>query len=321
MMENALAPLISVVVPIYNVEPYLMRCVKSVQGQTYQNLEIILVDDGSPDRCGEICDELAKADERIIVIHKQNGGLSDARNAGAQAATGKWITFVDSDDWISPHMVRRLWETCSRHGSQITVCDCVRTKKEKREKSFVPSRRPMRWSGVEATRIMLYQKYFDTSACAKLYPAALVKKYPYPVGRQYEDLFTTYKLLLAVERVAYIHEPLYLYWYNPNSIMNQSFSTKMFDEIDAIQEIEAFIKKNAPELLPAVYARKFSAYSQVIRWIPRNCKDAKILKRRNELWKWLKEYRVEMILDKNARIKNRMAAVCTFWGQNLFGIL
>lgn len=317
-MGSMATPLISIVVPVYKVESYLMRCVRSIQAQTYHNIEIILVDDGSPDRSGELCDKVSKEDTRIIVLHKENGGLSDARNVGVQAAKGDWVCFVDSDDWIAPNMIMRLWQTCSEQDAQIAICNWCRTKSEDTRAFPSAAKTPMVWSGTEATRVMLYQKQFDTSAWAKLYPIELVKKYPYPIGRLYEDLFTTYKLLLSVHKVAYIDERLYFYWINPHSIMNQTFSTRMFDEIDAISEIETFVKENVPALLPAVQSRKFSTYSQVLRWLPPNCHDPKIEKKSNELWRWIKAYRKKMMLDKNARVKNRAAAMLSLFGRFIY---
>ena len=118
----AYSELISIIVPVYRVEPYLDRCVQSIVDQTYQNLEIILVDDGSPDNCPAMCDAWAAKDSRVKVIHKENGGLSDARNAGLAAAAGEYIGFVDSDDWISPDMYRLLYENMAEHGSDVSAC-------------------------------------------------------------------------------------------------------------------------------------------------------------------------------------------------------
>ena len=115
-------PKISVIVPVYKVEPYLRKCLDSIAGQTYQNLEIILVDDGSPDSCGSICDEYAVQDKRVRVIHKENGGVSSARNAGLAAATGDWIGWVDSDDWIEPDLYSYMLEKVREYGADIAVC-------------------------------------------------------------------------------------------------------------------------------------------------------------------------------------------------------
>lgn len=308
--------LITIVIPVYKVEKFLCRCIDSILNQTYSKLEIILVDDGSPDKSGEICDRYANRDERIKVIHKKNGGLSDARNAGTKIATGKYITYIDSDDYVSNDYIETLYSTLKKYDADICVCDLIMTDVENislhKEKSI-----EIEFDYISAIERMLYQTLFDTNACGKLYPTYIMKNILYPKGKLYEDLFTTYRVFGAVKKVVYINQKKYYYWQNPDSIMHNVFNKRMFDEIEAVDEIVKYVEKNMPEIKKAAYARKFSSYSQVIRWMPDDA-DEDSLDKRNQLWKFVKQYRCQMIFDSKARKKNRLAGVIAYMGMGLY---
>lgn len=311
-------PLISVVVPVYNVEQYLEQCVESIRNQTYINLEIILVDDGSPDKCPEICDQFADKDTRIKVIHKENGGLSDARNVGVEFAHGEYVVFIDSDDWIHKDMIMEMLHVLhSDNAIDIVVCASQRVDK---------TPKPINEKKIQKFRICdkedivekwLYQK-IKTSACAILLPYNLCKKINFPKGRLYEDLFTTYKFYWNSKKIGYILSPLYYYRRNASGIMKQKFSLKKFDEIDAVNEIIDFFKKESPFFLSAAYSRKFSACAQVLRCMPQSLTDRNLIIKQNELWEFLLENRRNMIFNTKARMKNRIGACCTFLGIKFF---
>ena len=309
---------ISVIIPVYNVAEFLRKCVYSVQKQSVKEIEIVLVDDGSTDGSECICDELASTDERIRVIHKQNGGLSSARNAGTAIAVGEYITYVDSDDWVAPELLQTLLHEVIRTGADIAVCDLLPTSNE--DVRFPSSeQRPQQYSGPSAMELMLYQRSFDTSACGKLYRADLIKQFSFPEGRLYEDLFTIYKVMFTAKKIVHIPQLLYAYRKNPNSIMNQSFNVRMFDELDAADEIERFVEINAAQYLSAAKARKFSSYSQVLRWTKdADVRDKAICDKQTVIWRFLRGYRIQMLLDRKARIKNRLAALCTFLGEKVY---
>ena len=310
-------PLISVVIPVYRVEKYLEQCVKSVQNQTYKNLEIILVDDGSDDSCPQICDKFAAKDNRIRVIHKENGGLADARNIGTKKATGQYIIYVDSDDWIHEKLLSISYEVLKESGVQAVVYRCRRVPDlpyKKINKSHYSYRI---YSGKDMAEKSLYQK-IETGACVALLPLEICKAIPFPKNRLYEDLFTTYKYYLDCSQIAYLPVKFYYYRNNPNSIMNQKFTIKMFDEIDAANDIVEYVQKHIPDLLPAAYSRKFSAYAQVLRWMPKDIEDESLIKMREEIWTFLKQYRLKMIFDSKARRKNHVGAICTFLGCKIF---
>lgn len=306
-------PLISVIVPVYRVEKYLEQCVCSICNQTYTNLEIILVDDGSPDRCPQMCDDFAETDKRIRVIHKLNGGLSDARNTGTEWAAGEYILYVDSDDFVHTDMIRRMYCAMTESSSQAAVCSFCSFAKEAEILKCRFQNKIRFYSGDMATREMLYQR-IENTACGKLLPRSICEHFLFPVGRFYEDLFVMYKMLYYCENIAFLDQPLYFYRNNPDSIMHRPFSVKSFDLLDAADEIVCFAQENKPSLLPAAKARKFSAYAQVLRWMPDSVQFARQL----EIWKEIKNYRWNMLCDKNARLKNRLGALCTLLGRRIF---
>lgn len=310
--------MISVIVPVYKVEKFLPFCVQSILAQTCSDWELILVDDGSPDRCGEICEQFARQDGRIRALHKENGGLADARNAGTAVAQGEYITYIDSDDWVAPQLLERLLEQAKITGADIVVCDMAKTDSE--EMTFENTNAgPKSFTGPQAMEAMLYQTGFDTSACGKLFRAELCQKNLFPKGRLYEDLFTIYKMLFAAQTVVYLPQVLYAYRKNPDSIMYRKFDRRNLDELDAADAIEAFVQENCPQFLPAARARKFSSYSQVLRWMKdAESDDAAIKDEQYRIWAFLKEYRVRMLMDRRARTKNRIAAIASFLGMKFY---
>lgn len=243
--------MISVIVPVYNVEPYLHQCVDSILAQTYTDFELILVDDGSPDNCGAICDEYAEKDSRIRVIHQKNGGLSAARNAGIDAARGEYLAFVDSDDWVHPEMLRLLHQAICQTGLQISACSFLRT----HEREVVIE--PVKLDIIELDGASFYASEKNVEACIacnKLYKRELFCKIRYPEGRTHEDEFVTYKLLYWAGKVAYIPAKMYFYYQNAQGIMGRPYSTERLNAVKAFEEQAAFFRnKQRPEVLR--YAR------------------------------------------------------------------
>lgn len=210
--------LISVIVPVYKVEPYLRKCVDSILNQTYRNLEVILVDDGSPDKCGEICDEYAARDPRVKVIHKANGGLSDARNAGLDICKGRYIAFVDSDDWIEPEMYQRLYELLVRFNADMSVGG-VADDIEENGRTYTSQKsnygqEPFSESNVEAMK-----RFFENSWASwdKLYRRELFDNIRFPVGEINEDEAIVLHLLDRCKTVCYTSELFYHYMKRINS--------------------------------------------------------------------------------------------------------
>lgn len=242
--------MISVIIPIYKVEQYLDRCVKSIVHQTYPELEIILVDDGSPDSCPMICDQWAKKDKRIKVIHKQNGGLSDARNAGMKAATGDYIAFVDSDDWVSHSYIELLYKALKEQNADIAACD-VQITSSFQEQGDLQKHVPVyAYTAERALETVLQGQIFRAIACNKLYKREQLVKYQFPVGKYHEDEFFTYKVIAQASKLVFVDEKLYFYFQREGSIMN-SVSSKHLDALEAYTERLAFLKNCYPTLYSA----------------------------------------------------------------------
>ncbi len=229
--------LVSVVVPVYKVEPYLEKCIESIQNQTYQDLEIILVDDGSPDRCGEMCDAYAREDSRVRVIHKENGGLSDARNAGAAQASGKYLLFVDSDDSIDRRLVEKTVEAAEKYRSDIVLFDyyCVENGIREVRAASLPTGKVLDLKGERELLLappsawtkLFRREFYEKSGCS------------FPVGRYFEDLATTPVFFLKAERVIYLDEPLYDYMIRENSIMTgKNYGKSCRDKLAVLDHIQ-----------------------------------------------------------------------------------
>ncbi len=246
MSEN---DLISIIIPIYNVEKYLKECLDSILGQTYKNLEIILVDDGSPDNCGNICDEYLKKDSRIKVIHKTNGGLSDARNHGINIATGEYICFVDSDDYIDKYYIEKLYMTIKKEGVKLAQCNILRVDDEKNILKKIGYEKKV----VKSGKNIIKEQYGvhvieNTVVWNKMYAIELFKDIRFPVGKIHEDEFTTYKILYNLDKVAIIDDYLYYYRENDDSIMKQKFNIRNLDRLDAYKDKMYFFQKRETDI-------------------------------------------------------------------------
>ena len=238
-------PLVSIIVPIYKVEPYLRRCLDSIINQTYTNLEIILVDDGSPDGCPQICDEYASKDNRIVVIHKENGGLSDARNAGLDICKGEYISFVDSDDWIAFSFVECLLQETCLSKADIGVTSFVRTSNSFTAEIKLDAKPNIEeLSSLQAAKKIWSDEYvvFVTS-WGKIYKASLFTDIRFPKGKIHEDEYTTYKLLYRASKTIFLNVPLYFYFQRNDSIMAKASSDSL-RLLDAHVERYHFFKKN-----------------------------------------------------------------------------
>lgn len=286
-------PLISVIVPVYRVEKYLERCVKSILSQTYKNLEVILVDDGSPDQCPAICDACAEKDARVKVIHQENKGLSGARNAGIDAASGEYLAFVDSDDYVSPHFIEELYQLLQDTGCAIGQCRFSYVKGdglvEEGDSAFCIYRG-------ESLMEQLYGPEEKATcfvvAWNKLYRAELFKEtgIRYPEGRIHEDEATTYRLFHEAKKLAFLDRALYGYYTENGGSITSVFSAKRLQWLTAHEERIAFLKKNGYEkLLPAAYRKLCDACITFYFRCTEQVKDAEELKK--ELRKRLETYR------------------------------
>lgn len=244
-------PLVSIIIPIYKVESYLQRCVDSVLNQTYTNIEIILVDDGSPDKCPQICDNYAYSDRRIIVIHKKNGGLSEARNTGLDICKGAYISFVDSDDWINEQYIEILLNTAIKENADICIGENIKTNgnlKFKRKRNYTKS-----FSSEEAL-LHLFKKNHTAFAisCGKIYKKSLFDSIRFPIGKFHEDEFTTYILYYNAKKIIYTSEILYYYYQRTGSIAS---TRHPWDVMDYLEQRYTFFKnKQKEKILPIILA-------------------------------------------------------------------
>lgn len=244
-------PLISVVIPVYKVEAYLDRCVESVVRQSYEKLEILLVDDGSPDRCGAMCDAWAGKDSRIRVLHQKNAGLGAARNRGTEIAAGEFVTYVDSDDYLAPDAIELLLRLLQEQGAEIAVADCVKTQEDHVSFDRSTEEQIRLFTGKEACMTLQgWELYMPmVTAWGKLFPRELLLREAFTEGRLHEDEATTYRLYAAVSRVALSSRPVYAYYQNPNSIMHTRSERSQRDTLLAYCEQIRFFRSQGETAL------------------------------------------------------------------------
>ena len=278
---------VSIIVPVYNVEQYLKECIESILAQTWKNFEVILVDDGSTDSSGKICDEYSQKKEFISVIHKKNGGLSSARNAGIDVAQGDYLAFIDSDDVVHPRYLSELVAIVKREKADLAACNfCVGSLC--RWKNFSEVKYDIRCNE-DVLKKMNDNDVVVTVAWNKLYHAKFFREYGlrYPVGKIHEDMFLTPQILYYTKKMVITNEQLYFYRQRENSIMNSSFSIKQLDALDAIEfRIELFQHWNKQYL-------QASEYESYIR-------------KSNELYKKMKEEETDLYIEAQERIKTKM---------------
>ena len=304
--------MVSIIIPVYNVQDYLARCVDSVLTQTYTDLEIILVDDGSIDISGDICDEYALHDARVRVIHKENGGLSDARNAGLDVARGNYVAFIDADDYVHPSFVELLLKTINETGAQIAVSTWQELKDGDKPRK-VRTKRPRCTilTQEEAISSVFYQKKLNQSACSRIFETQLFNNLRFPEGMLYEDLAIIYPLLCKVEKVALINTPMYYYMHRQGSIIT-TMSLRRTHVLDHIERIEEQGTDEAPQYLPAVRSRHLSACFNMLRLMPVD--DPKWQATKERCWDYIKNMRFLCIKDSKVRLKNKIACLLSYFG-------
>jgi len=298
---------ISVVIPVYKVEKYLDKCMESVTGQTHKNLEIILVDDGSPDACPKMCDEWAKKDGRVKVIHKQNGGLSDARNFGIDAATGKYLTFIDSDDYLDLNFCETLLNELKNNNADMViggvklVYENPANEKVKNSKTVIDDS----VFSVENVNDLIYDKKFPhlMTAWAKLYKKELFREIRFPVGRLHEDEFVYFQILFNCKKLAVNRKVNYFYLQRGTSIMSNKSEKNLRDILDAFEEKFNFIEAKFPQKheqnleLYALELRNLYSVSTKYKQIKKE-----IIDKFNNVYKGLKKKGLKNWLFKNFRM-------------------
>ena len=307
-------PLISVIIPVYNVALYLQRCIDSICKQKYTSLEILLIDDGSTDKSGDICDEAAALDARIKVVHKKNGGLSDARNTGIHEAAGEYITFVDSDDCIAVDMVEYLYSLVKKYHVDMALCTHTVVFEDGREIRLGNGKEEC-LPAQECIERMLYHKMIDTSAWAKLYKREIFSDILYPTGKLFEDIGTTYKTFIKSERIACGYISKYNYYVRKNSIVRKSFSPKKLDLLEMTDSMGADVEKKYPALRKAVIRRKlyarFSSLNQMEGVVGYDEEKRKILK-------FIEAHARMVFFDFKAPFRDKVAILCILFGEKFY---
>ena len=304
--------LISVVVPIYNVEEYLSRCIESIINQSYVNLEIILINDGSTDSSLSICKKYLKKDNRIVLIDKKNGGLSDARNAGIKKSSGKYLFFIDSDDYIHKNCIELAYKLLSENNADISVLSYKNVYGTSTIDDDLISNLSVNVYGKnEALENLLYQKGCTTSAWGKLYKKELFSDIEYPVGKVHEDLPVTYKLFYLSNKVVISDAKMYYYLIRNTSITGSKYNIKRAISLDFAADETHFIKNNMSNLLLAAYNREFmeAVYTILAIGFSDGFNEVK-----RDAKKIVKKYRRFVLKDKKASKKSKLFAFTSYFG-------
>lgn len=316
--------LVSVIIPVYNVEKFVKKSILSVINQTYQNVEIVVVNDGSTDNSGKICHELEKKDNRVKVYDKENGGLSSARNYGLAHANGEYIMFLDSDDMLTLNAVETLLtfiqkskaDMCIGKGITINESDNIKPevmKKCTHTKSF---------SKYEAIENALYELNFSMSATMKLYKRNILNNISFPIGKTYEDLFTTYKVFFNCTKIIFTDFYVYYYTLRYGSIISNLNPLNNIDFYEAAYEIQKYITTNYPQILKAANYKLFSAAIELFVKYPQSEKQLSNKNRKDKkiIWKTIKKYRAEILINKKGKTKYRILALISYFGQTVLSL-
>ena len=310
---------VSIIIPVYNVEKYLPRCVKSVLDQTYNDIEVILIDDGTKDNSGVMCDEYASRNENIKVIHKENGGLSSARNAGIEIATGDAIFFLDSDDYLSTACIEKIVCLMEENDSDISIIQMKYIpENENNECAENESKNVVVMGSEKAIEESLYQRLYSCCAPAKLYKRSAIGNIRFPLGRIAEDLATCHLFLNNANRIVYSNYYGYYYRQHESSIMHL-FSPKRMDALEWAEGIELFCKTSYPEILNAAKCRTFNVAIHLFFDVQDFYEQKQLYEKR--LWNSIIRTRKDVIVNRKARGRERVAALLTLIGKQVVNLI
>lgn len=310
-------PLISVIVPVYKAATYLRQCVQSVLKQDYSQFELILIDDGSPDESGKLCDEYAQKDTRIRVFHQPNQGTAAARNCGIEAAKGDYITFLDADDYLLSGALSYLLSLLEEHDAEISIANFYTVYQNRKTPWRKPDEKTECLSGIEAVENLLYTVDFDASTWGKLYRSSIFQKFRYPINHLYEDVASTYQILLGANRVAVGHEPKYCYVKHPLSVVTSPFQISNMDMLDVCRDIFSYVYRHElTDLYPAARRKLLYACFYLLKTMgdsykqyPQECKELMCIYR---------QQRRSVFLDPKAPKRDKAAILCLTMGIPFF---
>ncbi|MBP5633740.1 glycosyltransferase [Candidatus Saccharibacteria bacterium] len=307
-------PLITVAVAVYNIEKYVGKCIDSIISQKYRNLEIILVNDGSTDKSGLVCDEYAKKDKRIAVIHQKNGGLSSARNAGIKAAKGEYIAFVDGDDYVDENYISALYDAITEKKADIAIAGhtIIYPNKSIEKKSS----ESLLLAPEDALREILYDRNIDISSWGKLYKKELFANISFPDGQLFEDSATTYKLFIAAKQIVVIPESHYSYFIREGSITNTGFSRKKLDLLKSTKDMADDIVALYPDLKQAAERRLMWAHLSTLA-VMASSKNVPASDRKM-VFSYIRANRASVLKDPNIQKRDRMSLYISYFGYRFF---
>ncbi len=311
-------PLVSVIIPVYNTKRYLKTCVESVLNQTYKELEIVLVDDGSTDGSDKMCNEYQKKDDRIIVIHKPNGGLSSARNRGLDICTGEYVTFVDSDDYIDSDFIEYTVELAKKHNAKLAVCAHNEKNEHGKPKNFGKGQEEACFKTDECLERMLLEKGFMVSTCSKLYQTKLFKDVRFPVGKLHEDVGVTYKLILKCPKIAYGPEPKYTYFQRKGSITKSAFNIQKFDLLVLTDQMCNDIDAEYPKLKDVTNKRRMHARFSILRQMVNSSLTPELKQQQQSVVQYLKNHKDYILKNPKATLRDKIAMRSLLLGKGCF---
>lgn len=306
---------VSIIVPVFNVEKYIDRCLKSISKQMYKDLEIIIIDDGSTDSSGTICDDFARNNSSVIVVHKKNGGLSSARNAGIELATGDAMFFLDSDDYLSADCISKCVKLLNEKNGDVAIIQMKYIPEyENSEDIAATDERIELLDTQKAIEASLYQTKYTCCAPAKLYKREVVSDIRFPEGRLSEDLATCHLFLNNAKKVVYTNYYGYYYRQHGGSIMHE-FNPKRMDALEWAIEIEKFCLNYYPQIIKAARCRLFNVAIHLILDMPNHVIENN--KYAETLWKEIRRTRLTVLTDRKARGREKAAAIFSFFGTDL----
>lgn len=308
---------ISVIVPAYNVEEYVEKCVKSILKQTFDDYEILLIDDGSKDNTGFICDVLAKQNKKVRVFHKQNGGLSSARNYGLDRMLGRYVTFVDSDDFIAEDYLETLYNLITLADNidismlqiKSLLEDDIPDKTEKSDGKIIKNE--------QAICMMLLRKKFSHTSCGKLFSVELWKDFRFPIGELYEDYATTYKVFSEAKEVALAYTEKYFYVQHRGSIMHKECSTETLSVLDVADNVSRFISTNLPDCKLEALDLQAAVYLKTMQNIL-NCGIDKFKEQQKHIIRFIKRNAPNLLFSKKVPKTDKYKILLLFFGRRIF---
>ncbi|WP_333646075.1 glycosyltransferase family 2 protein [Lacrimispora sp.] len=311
--------MVTVIIPVYNQKKYIQRCLDSVISQTFNDLEILIIDDGSSDGSEIICDKYARKDCRIRVIHKMNGGLSSARNAGLDICRGEYISFLDSDDYLALDYIEQSLRLCKQYSAEITIMNMVYiSENENEEQRNNISETVSIFTAEQAIENSLYQTKFSCCAPGKLYKNNVLKNIRFPLDKLSEDLAVCHEILDNASKIVYSNMNGYYYRQQKASIMHV-FNSRRLDALQWTDKIEEFCKHKYPNIIIASKCRTFNVAVHLLLDIPDTDEMKHIYL--EKIWYEIKRTRLDVLKCKKARLREKAAAILSYGGEKLLKLV